>query len=327
VSGGGCLAEVTKAHRAPPPAAHASRLELAARARAERPASVRDLVRWGARRFAAAGLAFGHGTDNARDEALALALAVLGRSPYATDRAVLDEPLSAPEREAVIELFVRRIRERRPAAYLTRRTWFAGLELYVDERVLVPRSPLAEWIERGFSPWLDPARVRRVLDLGTGSGALALACARAFESARIVAADLSGEALEVARMNAARHGLGDRIDCVRSDLFSAIEGRFDLVVSNPPYVRSASLARLPPEYGHEPRLALEGGRDGLDCVRRLLADAGGYLAAGGILAVEVGEARPALEAAFPRLPSIWLDLERGGDNVFLLEAGDLGSGG
>lgn len=282
-----------------------------------------DFVRWGASRFGEAELAFGHGTDNAVDEAAALVCHALHLDPDVSAE-VLRGQLLASERRAVAELLVRRVRERVPAAYLTRRAWFAGLPVYVDERVAVPRSPIAEWIERGFEPWLERGRVRRVLDLGTGSGCIAVACAVAFPEARVDAVDVSADALEVAAVNVRRHGLTHRVRTLRSDLFERVQGPYHLIVSNPPYVDEATLAELPPEYQHEPRAALAAGADGLDCVRRILAEAGRHLASDGALVVEVGLARAALEAAFPDLPFVWLELERGGENVFLLTAEALG---
>jgi len=285
--------------------------------------TLRDFIRWGASRFGEAGLFFGHGTDNAVDEALALVLHALHLEPGLPPE-LFQATLTSTERARVIQLLDRRVRERIPVPYLTREAWFAGLSFYVDERALIPRSPIAEWIERGFSPWVRAGEVRRVLDLGTGSGCIAIACACAFPETSVDASDVSEDALAVARINIRRHGLEERVRPVHSDLYSALEGRYDLIVSNPPYVDAAAMASMPAEFQHEPRGALDGGRDGLATVRAIIGGAAARLAPGGVLVVEVGASRAALANAFPRLPFVWLELERGGENVFLLNAGDLG---
>ncbi|MGF1612567.1 MAG: 50S ribosomal protein L3 N(5)-glutamine methyltransferase [Gammaproteobacteria bacterium] len=284
--------------------------------------SIADVIRWGASRFSAAGLCFGHGYDNPVDEATALALHGLHLEPPLAAE-LFAARLTQEERESVLALFVRRINERIPAAYLMGRAWFAGISLQVDERVLIPRSPIAEWIERGFTPWIEPDQVQRVLDLGTGSGAIAIACALAFPDAEVDAVDVSPGALEVARANIEAVGLQQRVHAIRSDLFSALQGCYDLIVSNPPYVEATLLASLPPEYHHEPRQALVAGEEGLACVRRILQQVGEYLSPAGILVVEVGVSRGALEGAFPDWPFTWLELGRGGENVFLLTAEQL----
>jgi len=271
-----------------------------------------------ARRLARARLCFGHGTDNARDEAAALVWHAL-RLPRAPSAAQLARPVSRRALARIEALLSRRIHERIPAVYLTRRCWFAGLSLYVDERVLVPRSPIAELIERRFAPWIEPTRVRRVLDLGTGSGCIAIACARAFPAARVDALDISSDALAVALRNIRRHRLQRRVRVLQSNHFAALNGAsYDIIVSNPPYVGRRELRGLPGEYRHEPQLALAAGEDGLDSVRVILRRAAAHLRTGGILIVEVGNSERAVRRAFPRLPFVWLSFERGGGGVFVL---------
>lgn len=286
-------------------------------------ASPMDFVRWAASRMSEYGLFFGHGTDNAVDEAFALVLHALHLEP-GTPAELLEAKLTSAEKAKVVSLIRRRIETRMPAAYLTGEAWFAGLKFAVDERVLIPRSPIAEWIERGFEPFLNADDVRRVLDLGTGSGCIAVACAMAFPDAHVDATDNSLDALEVARANVSAHRLADRVRPLFSDGFDDLDGEYDLIVSNPPYVPEASYRSLPPEYLHEPASALVAGADGLDVVSGILRDAPRYLSGNGLLVVEVGEARPALESRHPRLPFIWLEMSRGGDNVFVLTRSDLG---
>ena len=298
-------------------------LDVHARDAVEELRTVTDLVRWGAARLGDARVVFGHGTDNAVDEALALVLHAAGLRLGAPE-SLFTSRLTTSERRAAVDLIVRRIRERVPAPYLTGRAWFAGLEFACDARALVPRSPIAEWIERGFEPWLNPDAVERVLEIGTGGGAIAIACALAFPNATVDAVDVSDAALELARENCVAHGVCDRVRLFESDVYAEVSGHFDLIVSNPPYVDAETMATLDPEYLHEPRMGLEAGADGLDCVRRILAGAASHLRAGGVLVCEVGASRGALEHAFPTVAFTWLDLSRGGEGVSLLEAAQFG---
>jgi ribosomal protein L3 glutamine methyltransferase len=293
-----------------------------ARARAALP-SVTTLIERGARRLARARVFFGHGTDNARDEAAVLVLHALGLSPGG-GAALLRRRVGRAGQRRVHELLARRISGRIPAAYLTGVAWFAGLPFHVDARVLVPRSPLAELIERRFVPWVDARRVRRVLDLGTGSGCIAVAVARALPRARVDAVDISRGALAVARANVRRHRLGHRVRVLESDHFGALGARrYDIIVANPPYVGARELATLPAEYRHEPRVALAAGASGLDSVRVILREARRHLSPRGVLIVEVGNTEAAVRRAYRRLPFLWLQFERGGGGVFLLTRAQL----
>ena len=297
-------------------------LDAYARDAAKELRTITDLVRWGAARLDEAGVVFGHGTDNAVDEALVLVLHAAGLRPGASE-SLFASRLTTAERRAAVDLIVRRIGERKPAPYLTGRAWFAGLEFACDGRALVPRSPIAEWIERGFEPWLDRDTVNRVLEIGTGGSAIAIACALAFPNATVDAVDVSDAALELARENCVVHDVEGRVRLSNSDVYSAVSGRYDLIVSNPPYVDAGTMATLPPEYRHEPRIGLEAGADGLDCVRRILAGASAHLRDRGVLVCEVGASQTALERAFPTVAFTWLDLSRGGEGVFLLEGEQL----
>ena len=270
------------------------------------------------RQLQRARLHYGHGTERARDDAAALVWHAL-RLRRQPDAARLGRGATERQLALLRALVARRIGERIPVVYLTRRCWFAGLEFYVDERVLIPRSPLAELIERGFAPWIDGTRVRRVADVGTGSGCIAIACARALPRARVEALDISPAALAVARLNIRRHRLGRRVRVRHSDYLSALAaGAYDIIVSNPPYVGRSEMATLPPEYRHEPATALAAGTDGLDAVRAILRSAARCLRAGGILVVEVGNSERRVRQQFPRLPFTWLQFARGGGGVFLL---------
>lgn len=286
----------------------------------------KDFVRWGASAFNRAKLHFEHGTSNAVDEALNLVLHALALD-HDMPPWLLDGRLTEAEKRAVYDLLERRVRERKPYAYITNRARFAGLDFYVDERVLVPRSPIAELIEAGFEPWIEAERVTRVLDLCTGSGCIAVACAYAFHDAAVDATDVSSGALEVARMNVENLHVADRVLLHRADVFDGLpEVPYDIIVSNPPYVDAEDLSTLPDEHRHEPKLGLAAGQDGLDVVRRILADAPRYLAPDGIMVVEVGNSRWALEQAYPDLPFTWLEFQHGHAEVFLLRASQLAPG-
>ncbi|KVW96056.1 50S ribosomal protein L3 N(5)-glutamine methyltransferase [Thiobacillus denitrificans] len=286
--------------------------------------TVRDWLRFAASRFNEAKLFFGHGSDNAFDEAAYLILHTL-HLPLERLEPFLDASLTHGESEEVQAVIERRVRERIPAAYLTNEAWLGEHRFYVDERVIVPRSFIAELLHEQLTPWIEaPDEVTRALDLCTGSGCLAILAALAFPNAEVDAVDLSADALEVAAKNVADYGLTDRIELVESDLFAALEGRtYDVILSNPPYVNAESVAALPPEYQAEPALALGSGEDGLDATRQILAKARDHLNPGGLLVVEIGHNRDALEAAYPTLPFIWLDTESGDQFVFMLRREDL----
>ena len=286
-------------------------------------ATVRDFIRWGASRFGEAGLVFGHGTDNALDESAALVLHVLHLG-MESPGGCLDAVLSETERQEVIHLIESRVSTRKPAAYLTHEAWFAGLPFYVDERVLVPRSPIAELITNRFTPWLVPERIDSILDLCTGSGCIAIACACVFPDAHVLATDISGDALDVARENVERHELAHRVQLLESSLFDRIgERRFDLIVSNPPYVPQPEVQQLPEEFRHEPVLGLSAGEDGLDVVVQILKNASHHLADNGILVVEVGCSQETLVDLYPEIAFLWLEFDQGGEGVFLLEQDQL----
>ena len=285
--------------------------------------TVRDYLRWIISRFNDAGLYYGHGTDNAQDEAWYLVCGAL-KLPFDLDGRLLDGRLTEAERQRLEQLVERRISERVPVAYLVGEAWFAGLPFNVDERVLVPRSPLAELIDVGFQPWLGDVEPEHILDLCTGSGCIGIACAFAFPEARVVLSDVSADALAVARSNIERHSLSDRVTALQADVFAGLEAQcFDLIVSNPPYVDAEDLAGMPAEYHAEPALGLGSGDDGLDITRRILQQAAGHLNEGGLLVVEVGNSGRALDEAFPELPLTWVELERGGHGVFVISKDDL----
>ncbi len=289
--------------------------------------TVVDLVRWAASRFGEAGLHFGHGTDNPIDEALQLVAHGL-HLPLPLPPEFFQANLTAAERDAIVALVGRRIDERTPAAYLTGEAWFAGLSFLVDERVLVPRSPIAELVENRFSPWIDPDRVHAILDLCTGSGCIGIASACLIPHARVDITDISQDALAVAKDNIRRHQVGDRVRAIRADVYDGLEpGRYDVIVSNPPYVPRREYDALPEEYRHEPESGLVAEDDGLAVVKRIVRGAAGRLERGGILVVEVGNTEAAAAEAFADLPLTWLDFVRGGAGVFLLTREDLDTAG
>lgn len=279
----------------------------------------RDAMRWAMSVMAREKVFLGHGTDNYWDEALALMLHVLAL-PYDSDPALLECRMLRSERARFVGLVCRRVNERQPVPYLTGEAWFCGLPFSVDERVLIPRSPIGELVEQGFAPWVDPDAVGRVLDLCTGSGCIAIACALAMPGATVEAADISADALAVCAENIRRHELVGRVLARQGDGLDAVDGRFDLIVSNPPYVDAADMASVPEEYRREPELALASGQDGLDFTRRLLADAADYLTDDGILVVEVGNSAEALVQTYPEVPFFWFEFSRGGEGVFMLSA-------
>ncbi len=286
--------------------------------------TLRDLLRYAVSRFNEAGLFFGHGSDNAWDEAVYLLLHTL-HLPLDRLEPFLDARLTATERDAILSIIGRRVRDRVPAAYLTQEAWLGEHRFHVDERVIVPRSFIAELLEEQLSPWLDdPWSVESAIDLCTGSGCLAILTALAFPNARVDAIDLSTDALEVARRNIADYGLTDRVRPVHSNLYAGVaRQRYDLIISNPPYVNAEAMVALPEEYRREPEMALAGGDDGLDLVRILLAEAKDHLNPGGLMVVEIGHNRDALEAAFPQTPFTWLETSAGDEYVFLLRADEL----
>ena len=286
--------------------------------------TVRDFIRYAVSRFNAAQLFFGHGSDNAWDEAVYLTLHTL-HLPLDRLEPFLDARLLPDERVRLLDLYTRRCQDRLPAAYLTHEAWLGEDRFYVDERVIVPRSFIAELLDEQLAPWVaDPWAVESALDLCTGSGCLAIKLALNFPNAQVDAVDLSKEALSVAERNIADYQLVDRVHPIHSDAFAALAGRrYDLIISNPPYVDAESVDALPPEYRHEPEMALGSGDDGLDFTRIILAEARKHLTEDGILVVEIGHNRAALEAAYPDLPFTWLDTAAGDEYVFMLNAADL----
>lgn len=285
--------------------------------------TIKDFIRWGSSEFARRQLVFGHGFESARDEARYLVLHALAL-PHDWPEEDLNAMLTLPEREQVVELLQARIDTRRPAAYLTGESWFCGLRFKVDERVLVPRSPIAELIGNRFEPWIDSGRVSRILDLCTGSGCIAIAAQYQFPDAQVAASDISGGALEVAADNLELHGLADHIELYESDLFAAIpDRRFDVIVCNPPYVDAEDMAALDEEFSHEPELGLRAGQDGLAVVDRILAAAGDFLDDDGVIFIEVGNSATALQQKYEFLPLVWIEFEFGGGGVCCIDARDL----
>ena len=281
------------------------------------PVTVEQILTEGELLFETSDLYFGHGTDNAWDEAVFLVFYALDLPPDA-DRSVLNQQLTDIQCKAIHQLFEQRIRDRIPAAYLTGRAWFCGLPFAVDKRVIIPRSPIAELIMSGFHPWCS-TEPQRLLDLCTGSGCIGIACAYAFENAEVVLSDICADALQVAQQNIQQHDLAARVSAVQSDLFENLaDQKFDLIVSNPPYVDGDDYASMPDEYFHEPELALASGNDGLDFTRRLLREAHDYLTEHGVLIVEVGNSGEALDRLFPSVPFLWLEFSEGDGGVFLL---------
>ncbi len=281
--------------------------------------TLRDLIRYAVSRFHASQIALGHGSDNTWDEAVYLVLHGLHLPPDLLDP-FLDARVLAKERQRVLDLIDRRVSQRVPAAYLTHEAWLRGHRFYVDQRVIVPRSPIAELLDEGLAPWVgDPQAVSRVLDMCTGSGCLAILAALAFPFAAVDAVDLSADALEVARRNVQDYQLEDRLTLHQSNLFTALpEAEYDVILCNPPYVNSQSMDALPAEYRAEPFLALAGGDDGMDLVRRILQAAPQYLSAEGFLVLEIGHEREHFEAAFPHLEPMWLATEESSDQLLLL---------
>lgn len=284
--------------------------------------SIRDWQRYAVTELHQADVFFGHGAASAWEEANLLLASVTALN-FTELQDSLDCRLTSFEKQKFWQLLQKRIDQRIPAAYLTHQSWFAGLPFYVDERVLVPRSPIAQLIEQQFEPWLSQSPLR-ILDLCTGSGCIAIACAYAFPEADIDAADISVEALQVAEINIEQHGVNGQVTPLQSDGFSALEGlRYDLIVTNPPYVDEEDMADLPDEYRHEPELGLAAGRDGLDLVRRILREAPQYLTEQGILVCEVGNSMVHVQQLWPQVPFIWVEFARGGEGVFVLTREDL----
>ncbi len=288
--------------------------------------TIRDFIRWGASQFSQAGLFFGHGSDNALDESLHLVFQVL-QLPWDLPESYLDCRLSASEREKIALLIADRTSSRKPLAYLLNQAWFCELPFYVDERVLVPRSPIAELIAEQFQPWLGEVRVHRVLDLCAGSGCIGIGVAHAFPESQVDLLDISEGALEVANINIDRHELWGRVQTIKSDLFGVFDALperplYQLIVSNPPYVDAEDMSDLPEEFTHEPKLGLAAGDDGLDFARTILAQAGDYLDKQGLLVLEVGNSQWALQDEYPEVPFTWPEFAQGGHGVLVLSAED-----
>jgi ribosomal protein L3 glutamine methyltransferase len=285
--------------------------------------TIRDFIRWGSSEFLRNELSFGHGFVDAFDESRYLILHALSL-PYDCPHTYFDTALTLPEREQVIDILQLRISSRQPAAYITRESWFCGLKFYVDERVLVPRSPIAELISNQFEPWANSGQVERILDLCTGSGCIAIASKYHFPAAEVCASDVSPDALEVAALNLEQHDLSDQVTLVESDLFDSIPAQsFDLIVSNPPYVDAEDMSALGDEFHCEPAIGLRAGNDGLLLVDRILARAGEFLNEDGVIFIELGNSQAALEARYDFLPMTWIEFEFGGSGVCAIQAQDL----
>jgi ribosomal protein L3 glutamine methyltransferase len=280
--------------------------------------SIKDFIRYAVTRFNAAHLFYGHGTDNAWDEAFALILAAL-HLPHDLDPGMLDSRITTDERIKILELIDERVKKHRPVPYLMHEAWFCNLVFYVNEKVLIPRSPLGELIVKAFEPWIDSHKVKNILDLCTGSGCIAIACAKMFPDAQVDASDISQEVLDVAKINVEKHQVSNRVHLIKSDLFNSIPKKpYDVIISNPPYVTEQEMQELPAEFRHEPKLALAAGEDGLDFAIPIMKSAAKFLAPHGILIVEVGNSEINMAEKFPRIPFTWLEFENGGGGVFLL---------
>ncbi len=285
--------------------------------------TIKDYIRWGASEFQRAELHYGHGTDNALDDALMLVLHALNLD-HSLPQTYFDTRLTKTEKKTIKQLFKKRIKSRQPAAYLTGMAYFCGLPFYVNKHVLVPRSPIAELIQNQFKPWLEDLNPHRILDLCTGSGCIAIATAYAFPDTSIDAIDLSTDALDIAALNADFHHCTEQVQLIHSDLFSALtDQKYDLIVSNPPYVSEDEMNSLPAEFHQEPRMGLAAGDDGLILVDKILAEAANYLTNDGVLIVEVGYSEDTLVKKYPKIPFLWLNFEQGGQGVFLLTASQL----
>lgn len=282
-----------------------------------------DFMRWAASQFVSHDLSYSHGLSSPIDEAVYLVLRSL-QLPVDTPEVYWQSKLTSIEKKTVLDVLTRRIEQRIPAAYILQEGWFAGLQFYIDERVLIPRSPIAELVEDQFAPWVDPDLVENILDLCTGSGCIGIACAYAFSAAEIDIADISNDALDVAQKNIKMHDVKKNVNAIQSDLFSNLDNKqYDIIVSNPPYVDDEDLSSMSAEFQHEPEIGLSSGEDGLDCTKQILKTAANYLSEEGILVVEVGNSQHGLAEQYPDVPFQWLEFERGGDGVFLLTKGQL----
>jgi ribosomal protein L3 glutamine methyltransferase len=285
--------------------------------------TVRQMIAWAADLFAGNNLCFGHGTNNAQDEAAFIILRSL-HLPFDVTDEKLDNPLDPENKEKIIDRVYERIKTHKPAAYILSEAWFAGLPFYINEQVLVPRSPIAELINEGFTPWCNNTEIQNILDIGTGSGCIAVAAALEFYQAEVDATDISVDALAVAAKNIASYGLQHRVRLIESNLFQNLaDKKYDLIIANPPYVGDSEMATLPEEYRYEPAIGLHGGMDGLDIVKQILDRAADHLTEKGILVVEVGNSQDALIRQYPHVPFLWLDFEHGGDGVFLFSRDEL----